>query len=239
MASGVISRMVELKQAAISLVLDAVLDVGLDPILDVGGDGCAAMHQGDARAVTPQLQGGDGRGVSGPDHHHIRVVVGMRLAVVVRHLGQIFAGDIEMVGQIVVAGGDDQLAREELGGTGERAGGVHQERAVGALDAVDRVILANVEAVELRDLAVVLQGLQAVGLLLRGDEGNVADLQQLRRGEEGHVGGVVVERVAQASLVHGNRGVAGAPGLDGAGQAGGTGSDDEYVELLHGFSRKI
>ena len=154
-------------------------------------------------------------------------------------LGRSSPGHAEAVGQIVVAGGNHQLARQELGGTGERSGAVHQERAVGALDAGDGVILAHVQAIELGDLAVVFQRLLARGLLLRADKGNVADLQQLRRGEEGHVGGVVIERIAQAALVHGNRGVARAPRLDGAGQAGGAGADDEYVELLHAFSRKI
>jgi hypothetical protein len=34
----------------------------------------------------------------------------MRLVVVVLDLGERFAGDGEVVGQVVVAGGDDQLA---------------------------------------------------------------------------------------------------------------------------------
>ncbi len=150
-------------------------------------------------------------------------------------MGRSSPGHAEAVGQIVVAGGNHQLARQELGGTGEPVGAVHQERAVGALDAGHGVVLAHVQAIELRDLAVVLQRLLARGLLLRADEGNVADLQQLRRGEEGHVGGVVVKRVDQAALVHGNHGIARALRLDGAGQAGGTGADDEYVELLHAW----
>ena len=103
------------------MVLDAIFDVGLDPVLDVGRDGRAAMHQGDARSVTPELQGGDGRGILGANHNNIRVVVGMRLAIVVRDLGQILAGHTHAVGQIVVAGGNHQLARQELGGAGERS----------------------------------------------------------------------------------------------------------------------
>ena len=96
------------------------------------------------------------------------------------------------------------------------------------------MVLAHIQAIELRHFAVILQRLLPGGFLLRADKGNVADLQQLRRGEEGHVGGVVVERVAQAALVHGNRGIARAPRLNGTGKAGGTGANDEYVELLHG-----
>ncbi len=84
----------------------------------------------------------------------------------------------------------------------EAVGGVDGEVAVGAVDAFDGLILADVELVVLGDLAVVLEGLVAVGLLVGAGEGHVADLEQLRRGEEGHVGRVVEERVAEAALVH-------------------------------------
>ena len=70
----------------------------------------AAMHQGHARPVPPQIQGGDGRRILAANHHHIHVEIGMRLAVVVENFGKIFAGNIQLVGQIVVAGGNDQLA---------------------------------------------------------------------------------------------------------------------------------
>ena len=38
----------------------------------------------------------------------------MRLVVVVLDLAQVFAGNVQVVGQVVVAGGDDQLARAVL-----------------------------------------------------------------------------------------------------------------------------
>ena len=60
-------------------------------------------------------------------------------------------------------------------------------------------------------------------------EGHIADLQQLRRGEEGHVRGIVKERVAEATLVDQQGGKPRALGLDGAGHAGGAGADDEQV----------
>ena len=40
----------------------------------------------------------------------IEAVEGVGLVVVVLHLAEIFAGDSEVVGQVVVAGGDDELA---------------------------------------------------------------------------------------------------------------------------------
>ena len=97
------------------------------------------------------------------------------------------------------------------------------------VDAIDGLVLADVELVVLGDLAVVLEGLVAVGLLVGAGEGHVADLEQLRRGEEGHVRRVVEERVAEAALVDQNGGETRALRLDGAGQAGGAGADDEQI----------
>src|ERR1017187_7800727 len=81
--------------------------------------------------------------------------------------------------------------------------------------ALDRLVLADVERVVLSDLAVVFEGLAAGGLLVGAGEGHVADLQQLGGGEEGHVRGVVEERVAKAALVDQHRGEARALRLDG------------------------
>ena len=114
-------------------------------------------------------------------------------------------------------------------GAAEAVGGVDGELAVVAADALDRLVGAQIERVVLGDLAVVLQRLRAGGLLIGSGEGHVADLQQLRRGEEGHVRGVVEERVAEASLIDQQRGKAPALGLDGAGHTGGAGADDEQV----------
>jgi len=37
--------------------------------------------------------------------------IGVRLGVIVRNMREILAGDAEAIGQVVVAGGDDQAAR--------------------------------------------------------------------------------------------------------------------------------
>ena len=84
----------------------------------------------------------------------------------------------------------------------------------------------------LGDLAVVLQGLVAIGLLVRAGEGHVADLEQLRRGEERHVRRIVEERVAEAALVHQKSGEARALRLDRAGQPGWPGADDQQINDL-------
>ena len=57
----------------------------------------------------------------------------MRLVVIVVDFREVFAGDAEVVGEVVVAGGDDELAGAEGLGAGETVFGVDGEVAVGAL----------------------------------------------------------------------------------------------------------
>jgi len=70
---------------------------------------------------------------------------------------------------------------------------VDDEVAIGSFDTLDIFILADVETVVLRYFAIVFEGLVAVGFLIWAGEGHVADLEQLRRGEERHVGRIVEE----------------------------------------------
>ena len=67
----------------------------------------AAVNQRDLRAVTPEVERGDGGGVLASDDQDFEAEVGVGFVVVVRDLGQVFARDVEVVGQIVVAGGND------------------------------------------------------------------------------------------------------------------------------------
>ncbi len=98
----------------------------------------AAMDEGDARAVTPEVERGDGGGVLAADDEDVEAEVGVGLVVVVLDLGEVFAGDVEVVGQVVVAGGDDEFA----GVVGDRAAElvlrVDGEGAVRAGDAARR-----------------------------------------------------------------------------------------------------
>ena len=98
------------------------------------------------------------------------------------------------------------------------------------MTALDAVVLADIEFVVGGDQAVVLKGLVARGLGVGAGKGDVADLEALGGGEEGHVGGVVEERVAEAALVDEDDAEAGFLGFDRAGEAGGSGADDEKVE---------
>lgn len=201
-------------------VFDAVVDIGKNPVFDVLVHLRAAMDEGDARAVAPEVERSDGGGVFAADDEHVQAVEGMRLVVVVADLVEVFAGDAEVVGQIVVAGCHDEPAGAVLEFAAETVGGVDGEVAFAAGDSIDVFVLTHVEAVVIGDLAVVLEGFAAVGLLIGAGEGHVADLEQLRCGEEDHVCRVVEERIAEAALIDEEGGEAGALGLDGAGEAG-------------------
>ena len=94
----------------------------------------------------------------------------------------------------------------------------------------DPMVLANLQVIVLGGSAVVLEGFLASGLHQRSGERDVTDLEQLRRGEKGHVGRIVEDRIHQASFVKDDRPEASFLGLNGAGQSSGTGAHDEDVD---------
>ena len=100
-----------------------------------------------------------------------------------------------------------------------------REIAFAAVDTLDALAQAQFEFVMLDDLAVVLQCLVAGGLLAQADQRQVADLEKFGRGEEDHVDGVAVDRVAESRFVHYQDAHAGAFGFDGAGETRGAGAD--------------
>ncbi len=159
------------------------------------------MHQCHTRAVPPEIQCRNSSRVLSADDDYVQRLKRVRLIVVVTDLVEVFAWNPEVVRQIVVSGGNHELAGAMLQGPAKPVCRMNGKVSVAASDALDRFVLPHVQLVVLGDLAVVLQRLVPVGLLVRAGEGNAADLQQLRRGEEGHVRGIVEQRVAQAALV--------------------------------------
>ena len=99
----------------------------------------------------------------------------MGLVVVMLYLAEIFTGDSKIVRQVVVAGGDDKLARAMLQGAAKPVRGVDGKVAVAAADLVDVFVLPDVELIVLGDFTVILQSLVAIGLLVWTGEGHVAD----------------------------------------------------------------
>ncbi len=233
--------------------LDAIFDVRAHPILDGGAQLRAAMHQRNASAVAIEIQSGFRGGIFSADDHDVLPPEGMRLGVVVRDVRQVFAGCAEAIGQVVVSGGHDQLARGVdffmrqkrrdshallaldnwiiVRGAGA---GVHAKISVAALNAGDRFAQTQLEVVVLHAFAVILERFDARGLFRRAHEGQIADLEQFRRGEENHVHRVAVERIAQHAFINDQRPKTRALGLNRAGQAGGTGANaDHVVRRIH------
>src|SRR5262249_15456601 len=155
-----------------------------------------------SRAVSIKLQSGYRRGILGTDHDDVRIVVRVRLFVVVHHLGQILAWNTKVVREIVIAGGDDEFASPVSLHVIDTIARRHLEVPVGARYLLNSLILANLQPIVRSNLAVVLKRLRSRRLLISGSgKRYIADFQQLRRREERHVGGIVKQRIDDATLV--------------------------------------
>ena len=191
------------------------------------------MNHGDVRAGAIQVQRRFRGRIFAANDDDISPPKRMRLGVVVRNVRQIFAGNAEAIGQVVVAGCDGNLLGGELRRDSLLIPRVHDKMPVAALDALDAMAQAQIQVVVLDALAVILQGLGARGFLGGAGQRQVADLQQFRRREKDHVHRIVVEGIAEAALVDHQRPHAGAFGFDGAGQAGGAGADANQIVGAH------
>ncbi len=192
-----------------------------------------AVCQRDAGAGPEQLQRRNRRRVLGPHHQHVVPVVGVRLPVIVDHLVQLFSRHFQHVGAVIVAGGENHLLSAVAVVVPVTAGSGHLEVAVGAVEIVHLFVLPDFELVQVRNPPVILQRFAANRLLVERGHRNVADFQQLGRGEEHHVGGVVVERVHHAALIDQKRPQAAPLQLDAAGQSGGAGAHHDGVVAAH------
>src|SRR5580698_4790495 len=158
----------------------------------------------------------------------------MRLLVIMMNFGKVFAGDVQEVGEIVVSSSDDELAGMVVVNSAVAIVGGDLKIAVSSIHNLDPLVLRNRQMIVLGDLAVIFQRLLPGGLLMGGGEGDVANLQQLRSSEEGHIGRVVEKGVDETSLVDDYDFEAGFLGLDAAGQTSGTGADDQHVHTSVG-----
>jgi hypothetical protein len=115
----------------------------------------------------------------------------MRVVVVVGDLVQLFAGDIQIVGQIVVSGRNYKLSGAMLYGSAKTVHGMDGEISIAAGDAFDGLVLSDIELVMLSYLAVILQRFITARFLIGTREGDIPYLQKLRGREEGHVRRIV------------------------------------------------
>src|ERR1035437_196070 len=111
-------------------------------------------------------------------------------------------------------------------------GGRHFEGVVLAGNPVHFFVLVDIQAIVLGDLAVVLQRLGAIRLLIQTRHRDVADFEQLRRREEGHIGGIVINRIHHAPLLDQHRLHAALLEFDPAREAGRSRPHHQCVEPL-------
>ena len=110
----------------------------------------------------------------------------------------------------------------------ERAGGVRARMLVRRVSSNDDVELEGVG-----DAPVVAERLQPRRLVVRAHERQAADLHQLWRREEHHLGRIVQERIDERALFDDLTGELVLGGGDGGGEPGRAGADDDNVECMH------
>ena len=120
----------------------------------------------------------------------------MSLGVVMRDVRQVFARDAHVVGVVVVANRQDNVARfvYSLSGLSLKFPGAVP------VNADDFFVLVNIELECPYNLAIVLQGFVAGRLLTLRDKRNAADLQKLRCGEKNHLSREMKNGIRDAAL---------------------------------------
>jgi len=161
-------------------------------------------------------------------------IVDVRLRVIVAHVGQIFARHADEVGVIVVADGHQHVAGVPAPPDGARGSRLDREPIVLARDGQHGFVERNLQVVLVDHLAVVLQRLGACRFIVRRNERQTADFEQLGCREEHHLRWKAIDRVHQYALLEhlvveialfgGNR----------RGQAGRSGADDNQIPNGHG-----
>ena len=162
--------------------------------------------------------------VARADDRDLLADIAIRLAVIVRHLGEIRAGDAEQVGLIEEADRHDHMTRPVLAAI--RGQGEAVERTG---DAEDALIEPDVQLFLRRHAAVLLDRIFARGLVALYGKGIAADLDQLGRREELHPRRIADQRVDQRSLVDHQRAQPLALRLDGARQTHRSRSHDHHI----------
>src|SRR5438309_9442325 len=153
----------------------------------------------------------------------------MRLAIIMKDLRQILAGNIHLVSHIEITSRDNQLTRLVIVDWPGAVRGREVEFAVPSHHRLYPLILSNVEVIVLGDFAIVFKRFFPCGLLAGSAEWNIADLQQLRRSKERHVRWIVIDGVDHAALVNCNHFESRALSFDSTGQPGWASANDDDI----------
>jgi hypothetical protein len=108
-----------------------------------------------------------------------------------------------------------------------------REQIVFAIDRDDLLFIRDLQIEFIGDLAVIRQRFGARRLVVRRGQRDAADLEQLRRREEDHLGGKAKDRVDQHALLEHLVVQIALLARDGGGQARWAGADDDDVANRH------
>src|SRR5215472_6510627 len=103
------------------------------------------MNQRYPRAAPMQFQRGDGGRILRADYRNVLVVIRVRLFVIMQNLLQVLTGYVEHIGNIVVTGGENDFSRVVETRAAEAVRGVYLKCVIFAGDAVDALVLPNIE----------------------------------------------------------------------------------------------
>ena len=172
------------------------------------------------------VEGGLRGRVARTDHGNLLLHVGEGLVVIVSDLRQILARHVHQVRLVEETRRDDDVARRVSVPCGDDG-----EVAVTAADLEHAFVEVEIDGLPLGHAPVVLDRLFAGRLVALHRKGIAADLDQLRRREELHVGGIADDGVDERALLD-HRGLQPlAARFDGAHQADGACADDD--DVLH------
>src|SRR6266849_5365979 len=108
----------------------------------------------------------------------------MRLTIVMENFGEVFSRCAQEIGQIVISGCDDDFAGAVIMDPTGAVGGGDSKVPVFPSHRLYPLVLEDVQAVMLGNASIVFERFLARGLLVGSVEGDVANFQQLGRGEE-------------------------------------------------------
>src|SRR4029077_16222617 len=116
---------------------NAIFYVGFHPIFQGFSEFGTAMHHGDLGAAAKEIQGHFGGGILGADDDHLLIPVRVSFLEIVGNVREVFAGNVEVIREVVVSGGDDDFRAVVKVAGAEFGFRLNDEFAVIAGDALD------------------------------------------------------------------------------------------------------
>ena len=188
------------------------------------------MDQGHDRPVSIKVECRKCRRIGTANDYDLLLIQGVAIPEVVGYFRQILSRDSGQIRQIIVAHGNYHLPASVLA-TLSAGNPLCQNGkvAIRPTQAHHSLVLPDLQFITLGDAPIVFECLDPVRLLPLAHEWQLANLEQLRRGEEGHLRRVIVERVGNAALLDHQITKARPTGFDCASQPGRAPSNDQEI----------